>query len=457
MRRLISLSRAACVIRFHLDHGWGWLRVALATADAYFYASLIYLVVSVAFERGGSDRYFLITLGVISLRWTLACLAAADTVWPLAALMARESRAAHLYALIFAMAAPTLVYLGSLGGLVVLTQLPWAGENSLAGIVWYPVLFVIHLNLNIAAVLVTGLLLRRGWLTSTAPVLIAATLVWFVSPVMYRFDDLQQAGTALLTTWSPGSHIIAAYHNCFWFGQPFSLEVLPATGMIAILVSASLLLIAARRPGSDGQVPVPMPSGNLTLVIDPQQLLDADGGAAAAAVGWIVHRPIRRAPRGLSGLNWVRLCYALRRPDRDGDFPAFRQRIETGSGIGDLFGRAMTLYPEVAADRLAVAIALEDVADRRTMLFHLFDTFPRDQVPEWWARLQESCGAHGSVAVISHRLLAPGEGAAGNFLLLRRDASPVSGSIADNLSTAYAAALDISTDSGPADQSMKSS
>jgi hypothetical protein len=458
MHTLIAVPRNACVIRYRLDHRLGWLRFVAATADSYLYAGVIFLVVSAAFGRGGADRYFLIVLGIIGLRWTLSCLATADTMAPLTMLMAREAPAPKLHALVYVVAPPTFVFLGSLVGFVIVTQLFGSGENSIAGLIWFPLLFVFHLSLNVAAVLAVGEAFRRGWLTSTAPVLIAATLVWFVSPVMYRFDDLDSVGVALLTTWSPGSHLIAAYHNGFWFGQSPSLEVLPAAAAGAALVAFALLLLPLRRSDRGSVADIPQVAGPLTLVVDPESMLGAEAERNAVAAGWSVHHPLRGTPRGMTGQDWTRLVHALRHPRQGGGSHDFERRIEAATSIGDLFRRAMTLYPEAVADRLACALALDRVPDRALLLVRLFDALPRDQVTERWNWLAGRCSDAGRIAVVSNRLLLPGDTAPGAFVLLRPGAPTAAGAIADGLPAAYAAYLEAaSRGSAAPGQSVKSS
>ena len=459
MQTLIAVARSACVIRYRLDHSLGWLRIMAATADAYLYAATIFLVVSGAFGRGGSDRYFLIALGIIGLRWTLSCLAAADTLAPLAALMAREVGAARLHALVYILAPSTLVYLGSLAGFVVVTQVFGGGENSITGLVWFPALFAMHLLFNAAAALAVSEAFRRGWLTSSAPVLTLATIVWFVSPVMYQFTDLDSASVVLLTTWSPASHVIAAYHNSFWFGQPFSLEVLPLAAGGAALVVFALLLWPLHRRGAVAGPELPDLPGRLTLVADPDATLGEGADRAGRAAGWTVHRPLRGLPRGLTGQDWVRLVHALRRPRQPGDHAAFARRVEAATDIGDLYRRAMTLYPEAAADRLACALALdEDCRDRPILLIGLLDAVPRHQVAGRWAWLDARTGDAGRVAVVTSRLLLPGDAAAGGFVLLRSDGPPATGTIAEDLPAAYADYLELASHARVADdQSKKSS
>ncbi|CAN0461905.1 unnamed protein product, partial [Discosporangium mesarthrocarpum] len=301
-----------------------------------------------------------ITLGIIGLRWTLSCLATADMVAPLGRLMAGEVRAAPLYALVYVMAPPTLVWLGSLVAFVIVTQVAGSGENGVAGLVWLPLLLFVHLAVNAAAVMLVGEAFRRGWLSSATPVLLAAIAVWFVSPVMYRFDDLGLAATALLTRWSPGSHLIAAYHNVFWFGQPMSLEVLPAVGFAALAVTFALLLWPRRDAGTTGDTSwfAGLPDVPRLLVIDPVGA-QADGGAAAARrAGWAVQLPLRKVPRGLSGQDWVRLVRALREPRATDGFAEFSARVEAQAAIGDLYRRALLLYPDAALDRLATVLAV---------------------------------------------------------------------------------------------------
>jgi hypothetical protein len=441
MSTLIEVARIACAIRFRLGRGWGWLRVALATADAYFYAAVIFLVVSVAFGRGGGDRYFLIVLGLIALRWTLSCLIAGDVVTPLAALMARETVRPRLHAIVYVMAPPTLVYIASLVVFVCAAQLFGAAAISPAVLFWAPGLFVIHAVFNAAATLAVAEMWRRNWLTSNAPALIAASLVWFVSPVMYRFDDLDVAGATLLTTYSPGSHIIAAYHNTFWFGQPVSIEVLPAAALVCAVVVAVLLRTAPPHRGRPApRLPVE-PGDRLTLVVDPEETLARKGAMPAAFDGWTTHPPIRHPPRGLTGEDWVHLVFALRRIGRAGGFATFDREIEAAGEFGDLYRRAITLYPEAASDRLVAALALADAAGKRIALVGLFDTLPRDRVAADWQWLVDHGKNAAALAVVTTRLLLPGDGAAGGFVLLRGAAPPMRGSIAHDLADTYAAYL----------------
>lgn len=444
MRTLVAIARIACTIRYRIDHRFGWFRAALAMADSYLYAGLVFLVVSAAFDRGGVDRYFLIALGIIGLRWTLSCVISADTVTSLAALLAGEVRAARLHALVYVMAPPTLIYLGSLAGFVIVTQFAGSGENTIVGLPSFPVLFGVHLALNAAAVLLVGEAFRRGWLTSTVPVLLGVIAIWFVSPVMYRFDDLGLAGVSLLTRWSPGSHLIAAYHNSFWFGQPMSLEVLPAVGLAASIVAVALLFFPRTGgPAGAGKTTLPaLPDAPLTLLVDPLNALGDGGLAAARTAGWAVRGPVRRVPRGMTGQDWARLVCGLSRSAEDGDFAALSADIEAQADIGDLYRRSLSLYPDSALDRLAMALAMTGRDDRPLWLVGLFDALPREQVPERWAQLDATRGGEGKVVLVTGRLLLPGDTARGDFALLGPGGAPVSGSISADLAPAYAEWLD---------------
>jgi hypothetical protein len=187
-------------------------------------------------------------------------------------------------------------------------------------------------------------------------------------------------------------------------------------------------------------------------------MLGAEAERNAVAAGWSVHHPLRGTPRGMTGQDWTRLVHALRHPRQGGGSHDFERRIEAATSIGDLFRRAMTLYPEAVADRLACALALDRVPDRALLLVRLFDALPRDQVTERWNWLAGRCSDAGRIAVVSNRLLLPGDTAPGAFVLLRPGAPTAAGAIADGLPAAYAAYLEAaSRGSAAPGQSVKSS
>ena len=256
---LAALSLAAVKARYRLAKPSGLLFLAGAVLDPFIYAAIVYFVLDGVFGLRGVDRYMFLLVGFVSFRWTLGCIIDGVNFGPLSARLAEADRNHRLLALLVVVAPPTLVTVLSLSAALCLSAAIGAPEQKLEQLSWVIPILAVQGVWNASIVLAFDRLRARHRGAGPFPLAVVAGLLWFLSPVMYKFGDIPAEASELFTTFNPVSHLLAAYHNAIWYGQPISLDVLPAAGLVGLAMvfwlgrdAVSAVLGDAPREGTPG-------------------------------------------------------------------------------------------------------------------------------------------------------------------------------------------------------------
>ncbi|CAN0447494.1 unnamed protein product, partial [Laminaria digitata] len=220
--------------------------------DVLVYALALSIVLDSVFQLQGEDRFVPMLIGLIVLRWSLSSAIQASRVAHFAEISRPFFRHPMLATVILAMGPPTFIFLISLallGAAIALTVLDPADSLHMIG--WGFFAAVIQLAWNAVLVLAIIQARLRRILTSEVPIVFGFLLLLIVSPVAYQFSDIPDAASRILTSFNPAAHLIAAYQNAFWYLQNVSLEVLPISAVVAILLLV-LIRLFLRKPRDTG-------------------------------------------------------------------------------------------------------------------------------------------------------------------------------------------------------------
>lgn len=398
---LAALSLAAVKARYRLAKPSGLLFLAGAVLDPFIYAAVVYFVLDGVFGLRGIDRYMFLLIGFVSFRWTLGCILDGVNFAPLSDRLAEAGRNHRVTALLVVVAPPTLVTILSLSAALCLSVAVGAPEQKLEQLKWIIPILAVQGVWNAAIVLAYGRLRARHRGAGPFPLAVVAGLLWFLSPVMYKFGDIPAEASELFTTFNPVSHLLAAYHNAIWYGQPISLDVLPAAGLVGL----ALVFWLGR--------------GAVSAALD-EAPHEGQPGLPHLRVAWGEHgpaegpafRPWTDPVKGLTGQEMVGLIVRTwRRPRADGDAV---EKIRRTAALGRLFDDRIAIYPDWTLAQLALAVALESPR-AALVLDGLLD--PTDMVfrRDAWARLEREAREGRSVTVVTYRLLTLPDGAQGTF------------------------------------------
>lgn len=292
-----ALKDAALVslqLSWPLDSARSWVRLFVNLFDSLIFALAVYLVVTNTFVDPGVERFSLILLGVIALRWTLTVVASTVESAPMLDRYAEATDRPIRFAACAAVVPSTAVFLVSFVLAFAFTNVFSPAAPSLLSVM--QLVFVVAVQASVLALLWLAIVMsiRRRILTAILPVVVVILILAVLSPIAYQLGDLPQPANFLLTSLNPVTHLLAAYHNAWWFGNPISLKVLPVLLVICLAAAYGVArrlhigLSEARqevfpgRPGAAvfrdwGRLPVQR-TGRETAAL----LLAAANGAAAA-------------------------------------------------------------------------------------------------------------------------------------------------------------------------------
>jgi hypothetical protein len=242
LMHLARVARAASLFRIV---PFSWRRTVLllvSVFDVLLYATALSIVLSTIFSLGGMDRFILLLLGLIVMRWSLGCAVQASRLSALVGVCRPFLRFPVLSTAIIAMGHPTIVFALSWGLLLCVLVISGVGDSSPAQIaMWGALTVVVQASWNFLLILAVIYARTRRWFVSEVPIFFGFVLFFILSPVVYQFSDLPFTASRILTSFNPGSHLIAAYHNAMWYGILPSLKVLPWTVLLVAVVSFIVL------------------------------------------------------------------------------------------------------------------------------------------------------------------------------------------------------------------------
>lgn len=430
--RLATVSWASIRVRYRPSRRIALIHATAALLDVLVYASAVYFVVAVVFERSGFARFALILVGFIAFLWTIRSILEASTFVELRKRLIESSSVPIAATIVVCLAPPTFTFLISLGLAVAIEIAVLGSVERLAAVAWLVPTVAIHLVWNVVLLLGLGLGLERRWIDGVVPASLSAAVVWLVSPVMYRFEDIPSPANALLTRLNPASHLLAAYHNALWRAEPMSLKVLPAVGVIGLVVLVWLVrrVAAARVP--------PRAAGETQRGPDwqgPHLIVALDGFVPPLQAGRIFGR-WRGHVGGLTGEDLTTLIEAARgRHDHD---EARIASIGGASRIGRLYRDSLSIYPPWALAQLAFACAMESGEDS-LVLDGILDEVRPAFLAEAWALLEREAANGRRVTVVSYIAMSLPGAARGSFSAVGAGGQSRSGPIGPDIDAAYAA------------------
>jgi ABC-type polysaccharide/polyol phosphate export permease len=367
-------------------------------------------------------------IGFIAFTWTIRTMLEARRFVELRDRMAEASRHPVAFATAACLAPPTFAFLISLAVAAALAVAVLGSTARLSEVAWLAPTVLVHLIGNTVLLLALGAALARRWIADVAPAVIAVALVWMISPVMYRFEDIPEPANALLTTLNPASHILAAYHNALWRNEPISLRVLPAAGVIGIVAIAWLARRAERRlqPGAAGS---PRPDTRA----GPHLIAALDG--APPALGSVrVFSRWRGEIGGLTGEDMVALIAAARGQDAARAVAA----IGAASEIGRLYRDSLAIYPPWALAQLAFAVAMAS-GETGLVLDGVLDEARPSYLAQAWTRLEKEAALGRRITVVTYIAMSLPWTAKGTFQAVGMGGRSRAGAIGPELEAAYAA------------------
>ncbi|MGE0096076.1 MAG: hypothetical protein AB7M05_03185 [Alphaproteobacteria bacterium] len=404
-RSLGAVAIHACIVRYRLDRPIGALYLLAAVLDPFVYAGVIYFALSTVFSRDDPSRFPLLLMSVIAFRWTLSCAIHALHLHVIQARMSEASRYGYIGAIIAVVAPPTLAFILALSLAMAWSIIANVPGRSLAAVWTLPGVILFQLLWNCVLVAVIDWLRRARIITGQAPVIAAAAIVWFLSPIMYRLGDIPVSASLLLTSYNPVSHVIAAYQNAYWYGDIPSMTVLPAATMLVIVGTLLAWVLrtrfvpphpAARYAAAPGSNPQIMIVGNASPALTAIRT-DAAGEPPAVYSRW------QGQMKDIRGSGLVRLIAAVCGLTRSETRTALKA-IKHASGLDSLYEEDIGVYPEWAQDQLAFTIAIES-SKRNLVLNGLLNNASPAFLAAAWQRI-ESDASHGRlITVIADRAL----------------------------------------------------
>ena len=427
VRRFALIGKAAFIARYRLHSPQGVLILLAAIFDPYIYAITVYFVLSSVFQLSGAEQFHILLIGFISFRWAIFSLVAAANLPGVMARM-REYSSTPLCAAVFAVTTPpACVFALSLTSAFAISAVLGVPQQSLAAIAWLP--FVIAIQGVWTITMILGLAYIRGkrLLTSDGPVVVAASLMWILSPVMYTLRDIPQGASKLLTSYNPVSHLLAAYQNTYWYGQAISLEVLPwvtVPGLGLILLLGRYVFDEPRHDSADAS----QHRAGLRLAY-----LRAGAAEPDRAVRRLT--PWRAHFRDLRGRDLVRMIVAnwgLSRIERDRRI----EEIARDSAVERLFDDYLAIYPDQALDQLAFSVAMRSPTPAIT-LDGILDTLSPDFRVAAWETMVLAAEQGRSIDIICRQPIPPPDSAAGVFEIIGPGGVVARGEIGPELALAY--------------------
>lgn len=426
------VAAASVRAKYHLGRVSGSLLLTGAVLDPFIYAGILYFVLAAVFERSGFDRFQFLLIGFISFRWTFSCLLDAANFVELRERMRETTASPAAAALVAILAPPTLVFFLSLLAAILFSLIWNAPEQSFAALGWLFLIVPVQGIWNAVLILMLDRLKTRGILATDTPLIVVAAVLWIMSPTMYRFEEVPPALNAPFTTVNPASHMLAAYQNSYWFGLPISLKVIPAAGVLGLVL---LFILRDRRTsgaisgtstgwrGEDGPL----------LVVTTRK--DMPGGAFAAEEGAVVFEPWRGQTKNLRGEDLAMLVAATwsatTRDARDAT-----ETMRATSGLDRLFDDDLAIYPDWALGQLTFAAAIAS-PHPRIVLDGVLDSAEPSFVRDAWRRLEQEATAGRAITVVTYRLLILPEGVKGRFEVLHGGAVTRAGPIGPTLDEIY--------------------
>jgi hypothetical protein len=353
---LIDVMRAASSFRIVPSSWRKTVLLLVSVFDVLLYAAVLSIVLSAIFSLGGLDRFILMLLGLIVMRWSLGCAVQASRLSGFVGVCRPFLRFPALSTAIIAMGYPTIVFALSWGFLVCALLIMGVGDSDPVKILFWSVFAVgVQASWNFFLVLAIIYARTRRWFVSEVPIFLGFAMFLIISPVIFQFRDLPFTANRILTSFNPGSHLIAAYHNAMWYGRLPSFDVLPWTVLLVVVVSIAVLhpRLWPRRPAlpaSFGMTEI----GRETLALrSGLWLLDHD---ANPGEGLTRFQPWRGELPWMSGRELLRLLFH----DRDDEARAVR--IFTGLSPRDqekvTLDLPLRVLPDRIRDRLCCAAVL---------------------------------------------------------------------------------------------------
>ena len=411
---LANVAIAATIIRYKLDRPYGVFLLLGAVLDPFFYAAVVYFVLRTVFLLDDMERFYLLLIGFISFRWALSSISGSSNFAEILTRLSEVTTRPASAAVMAVMAPPTIVF-----GLALLSAMVFVGilrpdAQSFAAAGWLPFVALIQAIWTIAIILVLSRLRRFGFVKHEIPIAVMASLLWIMSPAMYTFRDIPVGASKFLTSYNPVSHLLAAFHNGYWFGQNISLEVLPMAGLLGLLAIYGLW----PKPS----YPKPScPKGAYNGgAVDTErsddgggwvrvQIRPTDGAARGRALGRFCSWRDRNVD--FTGRDLIRLVAAAWEEcgdDARGDFKSKATMIQTQSGVDRLFTDFLSVYPDWALDQLAVAAALAAPVD--DIVFDgLLNRVSPDFLRDLWPVLERAAKGGRRITIVGdHDLETPG-------------------------------------------------
>jgi hypothetical protein len=354
---LANIAVAATVIRYKLDRPYGVFLFFGAVLDPYLYAGVVYFVLTTVFLLDDAERYYLLLIGFISFRWALSSISGSSSFAEILDRFSEVTERPTRAAVMAVMAPPTIVFTMSLLSAMAVAGLLQPASQSFAAAGWLPFVAIVQAVWTVVIILIVSRLRRSGILKHEMPIAVMASLLWITSPAMYTFRDIPAGASKFLTSYNPISHLLAAFHNAYWFGHNISLEVLPIAGLLGV-VAVYILRPRMVHEGRGG---------------DSERIDKGEGWVRVEIGGVDDEAPERALGRfhswrdrtvDFTGRDLMRLVTAAwRNGDRNkgGDLGGFKvtaTAIQAQSNVGRLFTDFLSVYPDWALDQLAVAAAL---------------------------------------------------------------------------------------------------
>ncbi|MBT5667449.1 MAG: hypothetical protein HOJ06_19080 [Rhodospirillaceae bacterium] len=400
---LVNVAIAAIIIRYKLDRPYGVLLLLGAVLDPFFYAAVVYFVLRTVFLLDDAERFYLLLIGFISFRWALSSIMGSSNFAEILARFSEVRTRPTRAAIMAVMGPPAIVFALSLSSAMAVVGVLQPESQSFAAGWWLPFVALIQAIWTVVIVLVLSRLRRLGILKHEIPIAVMASLLWIMSPAMYLFRDIPAGASKFLTSFNPVSHLLAAFHNAYWFGQNISLEVLPIAGVLGLLTVYILRPRAAHKGTAPDSEDIDSGGGWVRVQIGP-----AEDAAHAHNLGRFCSWRDRTVD--FTGRDVMRLVIAAwpkRETVPDGGFNATARVIQAQSDVDRLFTDFLSVYPDWALDQLAVAAALAAPVND-IVLDGLLNRVSPDFLRELWPILErEAKRGRRITIVVDHDLETP--------------------------------------------------
>jgi len=405
-RSLGAVAIHACIVRYRLDRPTGVLHLLAAVLDPFVYAGVIHFALATVFVRDDPSRFPLLLLSVIAFRWTLSCAIHALSMHVIQSRMSEASRYGYIGAIVAVVTPPTLAFILALSLAMAWSVIANVPERSFAAVWTLPGVILFQLLWNCVLVAAIDCFRRARIITGQTPVIAAAAIVWFLSPIMYRLGDIPVSASLLLTSYNPVSHVIAAYQSAYWYGGIPSMTVLPAATLLAIVGAALIWTLRTRfvRPCAAARYAA-APDSNPQLVVVGKTSpaltairTDASGEPPAVFSRW------QGRMKDIRGSGLVRLVAAVRGLTRS-EIRTAMKAVKNASGLDSLYEEDIGVYPEWAQDQLAFTIAIES-SKRNLVLDGLLNSVSPAFLESAWRRIEKDAAEGRLISVVADRALS---------------------------------------------------